>query len=146
MSVLWIGVRNKPWQPQLETAVAFARGIDGLMRPCPEEADSADAVSLLRYADMIQSADEPKTPQYRPAWFWNLVSKIALRYWQWKYKGLPEARVREWFESRKDYQSINRFERWNAGGRAAPRIYDADERTSDPNLAADPNSNQKEIQ
>jgi hypothetical protein len=121
--------------------------MEGRMKPNPEAADSKSAIALLRYADMIQSADEPKIPQYRPAWLWNLAGKIALRYWKWKYKGLPEARVREWFESRKDYQyqSVNRFERWNAGGRAAPRIYKADERTSPTNPAADPNSNQKDL-
>jgi hypothetical protein len=133
MSVLWTPLE------QIERALMFARGVDGMMLPSPNAADSADTVALLEYSAMIQSADESK-PQYRPKWLWNLVSKIALRYWTWKYKGLPEARVREWFESRKDYQSVNRFERWNAGGRTAPRIYDADERTSDPNLASKPNS------
>ena len=128
----------------VEFALGLARGVPGLMKANPDAADSDDALSLLRYGFMIQQADEPK-PQYRPAWLWNFVSKIALRYWQWKYKGLPEERVREWFESRKDYQSVNRFERWNAGGRAAPRIYEADKRTSDSSLAADPNSNQKDF-
>jgi hypothetical protein len=125
---------------KVELALGLARGIPGVMGPNHVAADSDDALALLEYSAMIQSADEPKRPQYRPAWFWDLVSKIALRYWKWKYKGLAEERIREWFESRKDYQSVNRFARWNAGGRAGPRIYEADERTSDPNLAADPNS------
>jgi hypothetical protein len=128
----------------VEMALGFARGIPGVMRPNHHAADSDDAISLLRYGYMIQQADESKS-EYRPKWLWNLASKIALRYWRWKYKGLPEARVREWFESRKDYQSVNHFERWNAGARATPRIYETDERTSHSSLAADPNSNQKDL-
>ncbi len=84
----------------VEMALCFARGRAGFMLPSHTAADSNDAFSLLRYGFMIQQADEPK-PQYRPAWLWKLASKIALRYWKWKYKGLPEARIREWYESRR---------------------------------------------
>jgi hypothetical protein len=81
----------------IETAVAFARGVPGLMLASPDAADSDDAFSLLRYASMIDDADD-KPPQWKPEWFWNLVAKLSLRYWNWKYKGLAEARIREWYE------------------------------------------------
>jgi hypothetical protein len=95
MSLVWTE------SDELEAALLFARGMEGRMKPNPEAADSKSAIALLRYADMIQSADEPKPPQYRPAWLWNLVSKIALRYWKWKYKGLAEERIREWYDARR---------------------------------------------
>ena len=37
----------------LEQAVAFARGVPGLMLPAPTEAESVHAVELLRYAGSI---------------------------------------------------------------------------------------------
>jgi len=81
----------------IQLALAYARGIPGVMRPCPDAGDATDAMNLLRYAAMIEDADE-KDPQWKPEWFWNVIAKISLRYWQWKYKGLAEARIREWYE------------------------------------------------
>lgn len=98
-TAIWSGPPNQ----ELETAVALARGVPGMMRPSPDAAESEDALNLLRYAAAIARADEPtppKKPEWKPKWFWNLVSKLALRYWQWKYKGLAENRIREWYESR----------------------------------------------
>jgi hypothetical protein len=85
----------------VEMALGFARGVPGLMLPSPDAADSDDAISLLRYGFMIQQADEPK-PQYRPAWLWNLVARIALWHWERQDRKEKYARVREWFESRRD--------------------------------------------
>jgi hypothetical protein len=66
-------------------ALCFARGLPGFMLPSPDAADS----------------DEPK-PQYKPAWLWNIVARIALRYWERQERKEKYARVREWFETRKD--------------------------------------------
>jgi hypothetical protein len=97
LALIVAGLR-KNLMSEIQLSLAFARGVPGVMRPSPEAADSDSAVALLKYAAAIQSADEPKEPKYRPEWLWNLASKIALRYWQWRYKGLAEARVREWYE------------------------------------------------
>lgn len=41
----------------LEEAIAFARGVDGMMHPAPAMADSSHAVALLVYAARIEAAD-----------------------------------------------------------------------------------------
>jgi hypothetical protein len=40
----------------IEQAVAFARGVPGMMLPAPGEAGPEDAFELLRFAARIQSA------------------------------------------------------------------------------------------
>jgi hypothetical protein len=119
----------------VEMALGFARGIPGVMRPNHLAADSDDAISLLRYGFMIQQAEEPK-PQYRPKWLWNLAGKIALRYWKWKYKGLPEARVREWLESRQDSEGREPSHRRAPKPSSEPKGGTAHKRTSLLSLAA----------
>jgi hypothetical protein len=96
MSICWTGLTD------VESAVAFARGVPGVMRPSPDAAESEDALNLLRYAAAIAQADEPtppKKPEWKPKWFWNFVGKIALKYWEWRYHKEAEARIRQWYES-----------------------------------------------
>lgn len=53
-SVRDLGLTSGPLDlPVLEAAVAFARGIEGLMLPLPELAEPAHAWELLRLADML---------------------------------------------------------------------------------------------
>ena len=40
----------------IEQAVAFARGVPGMMLPAPGEAESDDALELLRFAARIEAA------------------------------------------------------------------------------------------
>jgi hypothetical protein len=83
----------------LELALAYARGIEGRMKPNPEAADSDSAMALLRYAAAIQAAEPEEPKQWKPEWFWNLVAKLALHVWRWKYRRMTQARVREWIET-----------------------------------------------
>jgi len=54
MSVLWTGPPNE----DVVVAVAFARGIPGLMKASPDAADAGDVFTLLRYASRIEAAEE----------------------------------------------------------------------------------------
>ena len=46
-----------PTLTTLEQAVAFARGVPGLMLPAPSEAEPMHAIELLRFAFQIYEAD-----------------------------------------------------------------------------------------
>jgi hypothetical protein len=51
-------MKMKKLMTPIMRAVAFARGVPGVMKPSPESAEPEDAFTLLKYAAMIREADE----------------------------------------------------------------------------------------
>ena len=57
-------IRRAP-DKDVVVAVAFARGVPGLMLPAPDAAGPEEAMALLKYASMIEAADALQPPRSR---------------------------------------------------------------------------------
>ena len=42
---------------EFELALAYSRGVPGVMKPSPEQAESEQAIAILKYAERIKEAE-----------------------------------------------------------------------------------------